>query len=153
MKLWCMSKSITEKKQEPIQTETSSISVCDVFKENATAVIEKLESQVPIYLQLYSDLYTEYLHSVDKIFGTCYISQKEFFDKIGIDQGILRAYSDFWSTVIDTYNTQIDMFMTTQKTYVKTRIEAIKYFNQNAQLMMDNYAKMLSQFNKKFGSK
>ncbi len=148
-----MSKSITEKKQEPIQTEISSISVCDVFKENTTAVIEKLESQVPIYLQLYSDLYTEYLHSVDKIFGTCYISQKEFFDKIGIDQGILRAYSDFWSTVIDTYNTQIDMFMTTQKTYVKTRIEAIKYFNQNAQLMMDNYAKMLSQFNKKFGSK
>lgn len=148
-----MSKSITEKKQEPIQTETSSISVCDVFKDNTTAVIEKLESQVPIYLQLYSDLYTEYLHSVDKIFGTCYISQKEFFDKIGIDQGVLRAYSDFWSTVIDTYNTQIDMFMTTQKTFVKTRIEAIKYFNQNAQLMMDNYAKMLSQFNKKFGTK
>ncbi|CAE6500936.1 hypothetical protein [Candidatus Nitrosotenuis uzonensis] len=148
-----MSKSVTEKKQEPIQAETSPISVCDVFKDNTTAVIEKLESQVPIYLQLYSDLYTEYLHSVDKIFGTCYISQKEFFDKIGIDQGVLRAYSDFWSTVIDTYNTQIDMFMTTQKTYVKTRIEAIKYFNQNAQLMMDNYAKMLSQFNKKFGTK
>lgn len=139
--------------QESMQSEVSPLSICDVFKEKTTAVIEKLESQVPVSLQMYSDLYTEYLHSVDKIFGTCYISQKEFFDKLGIDQGILREYSDFWSTVIDITNTQVDMFMNSQKSYVKTRIEAIKYFNQNAQLMMDNYAKLLSQFNKKFGTK
>lgn len=148
-----MSKSTFDKKQESTQSESSQISICDIFKGNTTAVIEKLESQVPVYLQMYSDLYTEYLHSVDKIFGTCYISQKEFFDKLGIDQGILRAYSDFWGVIIDITNTQIDMFMNSQKTYVKTRIEAIKYFNQNAQLMMDNYAKMLSQFNKNFGTK
>jgi hypothetical protein len=139
--------------QESMQSEASPLSICDVFKEKTTAVIEKLESQVPVSLQMYSDLYTEYLHSVDKIFGTCYISQKEFFDKLGIDQGILREYNDFWSTVIDITNTQVDMFMNSQKSYVKTRIEAIKYFNQNAQLMMDNYAKLLSQFNKKFETK
>jgi len=75
------------------------------------------------------------------------------FDKMGIDQGILREYNDFWSAVIDITNTQVDMFMNSQKSYVKTRIEAIKYFNQNAQLMMDNYAKLLSQFNKKFETK
>ncbi len=148
-----MSKPAFDKKQESAQSEVQQLSICDVFKENTTAVIEKLESQVPVYLQMYSDLYTEYLHSVDKLFGTCYISQKEFFDKLGIDQGVLRAYSDFWSTIVDIGNTQVDMFMNSQKTYVKTRIEAIKYFNQNAQLMMDNYAKMLSQFNKKFGAK
>jgi len=139
--------------QESMQSEASPLSICDVFKEKTTAVIEKLESQVPVSLQMYSDLYTEYLHSVDKIFGTCYISQKEFFDKMGIDQGILREYNDFWSAVIDITNTQVDMFMNSQKSYVKTRIEAIKYFNQNAQLMMDNYAKLLSQFNKKFETK
>jgi len=139
--------------QESMQSEASSLSICDVFKEKTTAVIEKLESQVPVSLQMYSDLYTEYRHSVDKIFGTCYISQKEFFDKMGIDQGILREYNDFWSAVIDITNTQVDMFMNSQKSYVKTRIEAIKYFNQNAQLMMDNYAKLLSQFNKKFETK
>lgn len=139
--------------QESMQSEALPLSICDVFKEKTTAVIEKLESQVPVSLQMYSDLYTEYLHSVDKIFGTCYISQKEFFDKLGIDQGILREYNDFWSTVIDITNTQVDMFMNSQKSYVKTRIEAIKYFNQNAQLMMDNYAKLLSQFNKKFETK
>ncbi len=143
-----MSKPAFDKKQESVQSEVQQLSICDVFKENTTAVIEKMESQVPVYLQMYSDLYTEYLHSVDKLFGTCYISQKEFFDKLGIDQGVLRAYSDFWSTIIDIGNTQVDMFMNSQKTYVKTRIEAIKYFNQNAQLMMDNYAKMLLNLTK-----
>ena len=147
-----MSKPTFDKKQESTP-DVSQLSICDVFKDNTTTIIEKLESQVPAYLQMYSDLYTEYLHSVDKVFGTCYISQKEFFDKLGIDQGVLRAYSDFWGTIIDITSTQIDMFMNSQKMYVKTRIEAIKYFNQNAQLMMDNYAKMLSQFNKKFGTK
>lgn len=139
--------------QESIQSEVSPLSICDVFKEKTTAIIEKLESQVPVSLQMYSDLYTEYLHSIDKLFGTCYISQKEFFDKLGIDRGILREYNDFWSAVIDITNTQVDMFMNSQKSYVKTRIDAIKYFNQNTQLMMDNYAKLLSQFNKKLETK
>lgn len=146
-----MSKSTIEKKQETIQT-TESISICDVFKDNTTAVIEKLESQVPVYLQMYSDLYMEYLRSMDNIFGTCYVSQKEFFDKLGIDQNLLRTYNDYWKTIVDAGNVQIDMFMNFQKMYVKTRIETIKYFNQNAQLMLDNYAKMLSQFNKKLGT-
>lgn len=147
-----MSKQSADKKLEAPQNESQSISICDIFKENTTAIIEKLESHVPAYLQMYSDLYTEYLHSVDKTFGTCYISQKEFFDKLGIDQGILRAYSNFWSVIIDATNTQIDMFMNFQKMYVKTRIDVIKYFNQNAQLMMDNYAKILAQFNKKIST-
>ncbi|MFN3654195.1 MAG: hypothetical protein ACK4TO_02580 [Candidatus Nitrosotenuis sp.] len=140
-----MSKSIVEKKQELEQTE--NISVCDVFKESTTAIIEKLESQVPLYLQNYSDLYMEYLKSIDNMFGTCYISQKEFFDKLGIDQNTLKASKDLWKTATDLFLTQIDMAMNFQKLYVKTRIETIKYFNQNTTLLMNNYAKMLGQLN------
>lgn len=146
-------KQMSEKKSEVPQNNAAPISICDVFKEKTTAVIEKLESQVPAYLQMYSDLYTEYLQSIDKLFGACYLSQKEFFDKLGIVQNVLRAYSDFWSTVVDTCNIQIDMSTNYQKMYVRTRIEAIKYFNQNAQLLIDNYAKTLAQFNKKFETK
>lgn len=142
-----MSKPIVEKKQE-LEQKTENISICDVFKESTTAVIEKLESQVPLYLQNYSDLYMEYLKSIDNMFGTCYISQKEFFDKIGIDQKTLKASKDFWKTATDLFLTQIDMAMNFQKLYVETRIETIKYFNQNTALLMNNYAKMLGQFNK-----
>lgn len=51
-----MSKPAFEKKQESTQSAVSTLSICDVFKDNTTAVIEKLESQVPVYLQMYSDL-------------------------------------------------------------------------------------------------
>lgn len=142
-----MSKPIVEKKQE-LEQKTENISICDVFKESTTAVIEKLESQVPLYLQNYSDLYMEYLKSIDNMFGTCYISQKEFFDKLGIDQNTLKASKDLWKTATDLLLTQIDMAMNFQKLYVETRIETIKYFNQNTTLLMNNYAKMLGQFNK-----
>lgn len=142
-----MSKPIVEKKQE-LEQKTENISICDVFKESTTAVIEKLESQVPLYLQNYSDLYMEYLNSIDNMFGTCYISQKEFFDKLGIDQKTLKAGKDLWKTATDLFLTQIDMAMNFQKLYVETRIETIKYFNQNTALLMNNYAKMLGQLNK-----
>jgi hypothetical protein len=142
-----MSKPVVEKKQE-LEQKTENISICDVFKESTNTVIEKLESQVPAHLQMYSDLYMEYLKSIDNMFGTCYISQKEFFDKLGIDQKALKASKDFWKTATDLFLTQIDMAMNFQKLYVETRIETIKYFNQNTTLLMNNYAKMLGQFNK-----
>lgn len=142
-----MSKPIIEKKQESEQ-KTKNISICDVFKDSANAITEKLESQVPFSLQLYSDLYVEYLKSIDNLFDTCYISQKEFFDKLGIDQKTLEVSKDIWKTITDLFLTQIDMAMNAQKLYVETRIETIKYFNQNTSLTMNNYAKMLGQFNK-----
>ena len=142
-----MSKSVVEKKQE-LEQKPENISICDVFKESTNIVIEKLESQVPLYLQNYSDLYMEYLKSLDNMFGTCYISQKEFFDKLGIDQKTLKASKDLWKTATELFLTQIDMATNFQKLYVKTRIETIKYFNQNTTLLMNNYAKMLGQFNK-----
>ncbi len=142
-----MSKPIVEKKQESEQ-KTENISICDVFKESTTAIIEKLESKVPLSLQMYSDLYMGYLKSIDNLFGTCYISQKEFFDKMGIDQTTLKASKDFWKTTTDMFLTQIDMATNFQKLYVGTRIETVKYFNQNVALVMNNYAKMLGQFNK-----
>jgi len=63
------------------------ISACDVMKENTSKVIKKMESQIPSYVQEYSDLYTEYLHTFDDLFGTCYISEKQFFWQVGIWSG------------------------------------------------------------------
>ena len=68
------------------------ISVCELMKENTSKIIQKLESQTPSFFQQYTDLYSAYLHTMDDIYGTCYISEKEFFDKLNLDQGILNAY-------------------------------------------------------------
>ena len=45
-------------------------------------MIKETEAKMPIFFQSYSDLYTKYLHLLDDIFGTCYIAEKEFFDKL-----------------------------------------------------------------------
>lgn len=146
-----MSKNISETKETTRGSESvSTISICDVMKENTTAIIEKLEAQVPINLQQYSDLYAEYLHSLDIIFGSCYISQKEFFDKLGFDQKTLEYYKNYWDSLTKMSLSQIDMYTGIQALYTKTRIAAMKSYNQYVKLAMDNYAQTLSQFNRRF---
>ncbi len=123
------------------------ISACDVMKDNTSKVIKKMESQIPSYVQEYSDLYAEYLHMFDDLFGTCYISEKEFFDKLGFDQETLKTLDNYSKTLTNFYSSQIDMSTNFLREYVKMRISAIKSYDKNLHVMMDSYAKMLSQYN------
>lgn len=144
-----MSKTHTETKQnEKLSENKNVISICDIMKDNTAFLIKKIEFQIPTYVQLYSDLYTEYLRSLDNVFGTCYISQKEFFDKMGFDQKTLVSLKEYWNAITSTLLTQIEMSTNFQSFYIKTRIEAIKSFNRYIQISMENYARVLSQFNK-----
>jgi len=125
------------------------ISICDVMKDNTSKRIKKLESQIPSYFQEYSDLYTEYLHMFDDLFGTCYISEKEFFDKLGFEQETLKTFDNYSKTLTNFYSSQIDMSTNYLRDYVKMRISAIKSYDRYMHVMMDSYAKTLSQFNSK----
>ena len=147
------SKDISQvKKSVPASSETK-ISLCDVMKSNTSSIIKKAESQVPIYLQQYSDLYTAYLHTFDEIFGTCYISEKEFFDKLEIDQRTLKLYENCSKIFKDMISSQIDTSTQLLNAYIKTRISAIESFDRYAQLMMQLYSNTLSQFNLLFDNK
>lgn len=64
--------------------------------------------------QNYSDLYTAYLHMFDDIFGTCYIVEKEFFDKLNIYQGILQQIKKNSETIQSYYTDNIDMTISKQ---------------------------------------
>jgi len=122
-------------------------SVCDLMKDNTSSVIKKMESQIPSYVQGYSDLYAEYLHTIDDLFGTCYLSEKEFFDKLNIDQRSLKAFdnlSGFWEKIATS---QIETSTNFMRAYVQMRISAIKSYDKYVHTMMDSYAKMLSQYN------
>jgi len=122
-------------------------SVCDLMKDNTSSVIRKMESQIPSYVQGYSDLYAEYLHTIDDLFGTCYLSEKEFFDKLNIDQKTLKVFDDlsgFWEKIATS---QIETSTNFMRAYVQMRISAIKSYDKYVHTMMDSYAKMLSQYN------
>lgn len=128
------------------------VSVCDIMKNNTSEIIKKIESQAPSLMQKYSDLYMTYLHTMDDISGTCYISEKEFFDKLNIDQGILKETEKFSSALTTMYLNQIEISSKYLEANVQMRVSALKTYNNFMHVMMDSYAKTLSQFNNSINS-
>lgn len=126
----------------------NKISICEVMKDDTSKVIQKLESQIPANFQQYSDLYTAYLHTLDDIFGTCYISEKEFFDKLNIDQGILKAYQQYSHSFTEAYLSQLDMWSKIKEQNIQTQKTNLKVYDHFMHSMMDSYAKFLSTYNK-----
>ncbi len=124
------------------------ISVCDIMKTNTSKVIQKFESQIPSKFQQTSDLYSAYLHTLDDVYGTCYISEKEFFDNLNIDQGVLRAIQEYSKSFTDTYLDQVDLYAKYRQEFVQIQISSLKVYDNFMHTMMESYAKTLSQFNK-----
>ena len=130
--------------------ETSSqvdVSVCDIMKGNTSEIIKKMESQIPTYFQMHSDVYTEFLHTMDDLFGTCFIAEKEFFDKLNFDQYTLKLFDSYWKNITKMYTSQIDVSTDFLKAYSQMRIHGIKLFDNYMHVMMESHAKMLSQYN------
>ncbi len=125
----------------------SEISICDIMKNRTSEIVKKIECQLPSNVQQYSDLYTAYLHSIDDMFGTCYISQKEFFDKLGISQEALRNFDKYLESISKSYQDWIDLSSKYGQDYVQTRLSMIKSSDQFIHMTMDLYAKMLAKFN------
>lgn len=128
--------------------QEEQISICDIMKEDTSEVIKKMESKMPSMFQSYSDMYTKYLHTLDDVFGTCYIAEKEFFDKLNIDQDILRQIKQNSELMRKNYVENIDRYAKFFDEYVKMRISGIESFDNYVHVMMESYVKMLSQFNK-----
>ena len=132
-----------ENNSKPDKQE-EKLSICDIMKEDTSEVIKKMESKMPSMFQNSSDMYTKYLHTLDDIFGTCYIAEKEFFDKLNIDQGILRQLKGNSKSIKKNYIENIDMTGKFFDEYIKMRISAIKSFDNYTHVMMESYAKILS---------
>jgi len=133
--------------QNNMKQEDMKISLCDVLKTDTSEIIKKLESQAPSSFQNYSNLYTQYLHLFDDIFGTCYISEKEFFDKLNIDPKIMNQIKEISGSIKKNYLDFIDMNTKYWDEYFKMRISTVKSFDGFIHTMMVSYAKTLSQFN------
>ena len=134
-------------KLEQIKQE-ENLSVCEIMKDDTSEVFRKMESQIPLLFQNYSNLYTRYLHMLDDVFGTCYIAEKEFFDRLNIDQGVLKQVKENSESAKNAYMQNIEMSSKLFDQYVKMRIDVIKSFDNYAHVMMDSYANFLSQCNK-----
>ncbi|HXG73704.1 MAG TPA: hypothetical protein VNK44_02640 [Candidatus Nitrosotenuis sp.] len=128
-----------------------SISVCDVMKDNTSKIIKKLEAQIPFSAQHYSDLYTLFLHSVDDIFGTCYLAEKQFFDRLGLDQGALKSFKMLSDQFTNAFLTQIEMTSSLQKSQLELQKNLLHMYEQYLHSLVDSYWKSVGDLNKFLG--
>ncbi|MEO9308701.1 MAG: hypothetical protein ABI337_00210 [Nitrososphaera sp.] len=124
------------------------ISVCDILKDNTSKIIKKLESQIPFSAQHYSDLYTLFLHSVDDIFGTCYLAEKQFFDKLGFDQNALKSFKMLSDQFTTAFVTQIEMTNNLQKSQLELQKNLLHMYEQYLHSLVDSYWKSVVDLNK-----
>jgi len=128
------------------QNNIQKISPCGIMSDNTSKIIQKIESEMPLFFQGYSDLYSKYLHSIKDIFGVCHLAEKQYFDKLDIDQGILKQFNSYCKSITNTNKSQIDLSRDFLKYYFEFQLSLVdssdKYFHN----LMNNYAKMLSQF-------
>lgn len=122
------------------------ISICDILKDKTSEIVKKMECQLPLTLQQYSDLYTAYIHSFDDMFGTCYISQKEFFDKLNISQETLREFDKYLDSLSKSYQNWIDLNSKSGQIYVQTKLSMIKSYDRFIHIAMNSYAHYLAKF-------
>ncbi len=129
---------------------SSDSSVCDIFKGNASKIINKLEMQIPTYYQIYSDMYKEYLHVMDDVFGTCMMYEKEFLEKININQNWIKNVESYTNFVTEMWLNQIDYYENYLKWYSQMRISGMKTYDKFIHLMTDSYSKNLSNYTRNF---
>jgi len=131
-------------KQTKSITEKPQLSVCDIMHDGASEIIAKMQSLLPINMELYSDLYMECLNSFQDLFGTCYIAEKEIEDTIGIDQNLLEHFDATAKTYSKMILSQIDMASNIQKAYLQSSISAVKTSDEYIRLMLDSYSRIVS---------
>jgi len=126
------------------------ISFCDVMKTDYSRIIKKLETQIPLNFQESSILYTAYLQTLENIFGTYLVAEKEFFDKLNIDQDLLSFYQNYSNFFTDSYLKQIENYSKFRQTNIQTQMALLESYDEFFKTMVDSYGKFLSQINKNF---
>ena len=124
-------------------TDTDSDKMVDYTYE----IIEKMESKIPTYVKLYSDLYKKYLHIIDNFCNTFNSNQKEVFGRIGVNNTILTMFEVYSRSVRQMSLLQIDMTENMIKSYVGYWLTTLDFYDQMINGSITNFTKMLLKFN------
>lgn len=116
------------------------------MKDNTLEIIQKLELEMPQIFQEYSDLYTRYLYSIQDIFGTCGLVEKQYFDKMQVDHSTLNVYDNYLKSA--TKISESHMYLSTNfvRTYIQFRLSAVDAWDKYLHTCVDMYIKPGSEF-------
>jgi len=142
-----MSTTNVTKKENSNQAEnTQTDSVAQILKNNTHEVTKKLESQLPLKVQQFSELYSAYLHSMNNTFDSCITCEKELFDKLGVDKGVVKAFGEYTKAHTDNLLLQMDYYAQYRKYASDTQLSAMKSWDNFVTTMMDYNFKVFDQF-------
>jgi len=142
-----MSTTNVTKKENSNQVEnTQTDSVAQILKNNTHEVTKKLESQLPLKVQQFSELYSAYLHSMNNTFDSCITCEKELFDKLGVDKGVVKAFGEYTKAHTDNLLLQMDYYAQYRKYASDTQLSAMKSWDNFVTTMMDYNFKVFDQF-------
>jgi hypothetical protein len=135
-------KVVENKKSKEIELD----SISQTLKNNTHEFTKKLESQLPLKVQQFSELYTAYLHSVNNTFDSCITCEKELFEKLGVDKGIIKAFGEYTEAHTDMMLQQMDYYAQFRKYSTDTQLSAMKSWDNFMLTMMDYNFKIFNQF-------
>jgi hypothetical protein len=133
-----------ENKKTVDNTQTDS--VAKILKNNTHEITKKLESQLPLKVQQFSELYSAYLHSMNNTFDSCITCEKELFDKLGVDKGVVKAFGEYTKAHTDNLLLQMDYYAQYRKYASDTQLSAMKSWDNFVTTMMDYNFKVFDQF-------
>lgn len=124
--------------------EEEKISICDLTKTNTSEILQKIEYQIPLYLQGYTDLFTKYVHSFNTVFGACRISEKQFFDKLGIDHTVMKEVANYWDFVKSLAIIQIETYSKFAQDYMDFRLSTLDSIDKSISSALNHYSKAVA---------
>jgi len=139
-----MSTSNVVKKEIVENTKIDSVS--QILKNNTHEITKKLESQLPLKMQQFSELYTAYLHSMNNTFDSCITCEKELFEQIGVDKRIVKAFGEYTKIHTDYMLQQMDYYVQFKKYSTDVQLSAVKSWDDLMASMVSYNLKMFEQF-------
>jgi len=136
-------KKIVENKKI-VEPELNSIS--QILKNNTHEFTKKLESQLPLKVQQFSELYTAYLHSINNTFDSCTTCEKELFEKLGVDKELIKVFGEYTKAYADSMLQQMDYYAQFRKYSTDTQLSAVKSWDNFMTSMMGYNLKIFNQF-------
>lgn len=126
------------------------ISICDIWKDCTHTFIRKAEQKTPVFIQTYTQVYSEFLHHLDNIFGSCYLWQKQYFDKLGIQQSTIIEYGKFCNFFLNEITSQMDNYARLSQLESNHVVSGMESCNNYVRQGLDWYAKIMGNFMKWF---
>ena len=123
----------------------AAVSVCNMMNNITSRIIEKIESEMPPLFQGYSNLYARYLHSIKDMYGACNMAEKQYFEKMNINQDTLKVFDWYLRSSASIVESNINMFTGLAKSHLKFRLSFVDLWDKQMHSHMDMYTKTFSE--------